>query len=76
MRACQLPLWNHRNVTVIIISSLFIGFSKMFPAVISVRPIFGFISNKGNKARIYSVFYPLVFIIALVVNWCMFKAAY
>ena len=64
------------NANVLIICSLLIGFSKMFAAVISVLPIFGFISKKGNKARIYSVFYPLVFVIALVVNWCMFKAAY
>lgn len=64
------------NVTLIIICSLLIGFAKMFAAVISVLPIFGFISKEGNKARIYSVFYPLVFIISLIVNWLMFQAAY
>ncbi|MEO6894368.1 MAG: MFS transporter [Ginsengibacter sp.] len=61
---------------VIILCSLLIGFFKMFAAVISVLPIFGFISKAGNKAKIYSVFYPLVFTIAILVNWCLFKAAY
>ncbi|MEO7047022.1 MAG: hypothetical protein ABI091_17095, partial [Ferruginibacter sp.] len=64
------------SAAVIILCSLLIGFTKMFAAVISVLPIFGFISKAGNKAKIYSIFYPLVFTIAIIVNWCMFKAAY
>lgn len=51
------------NVYVIVTSSFFIGFFKMFALIEVIMPVMMLISPNGDRPRFYSIFYPLAIII-------------
>lgn len=59
------------NVIVIVSSSFFIGFLKMFALIELIMPIMYIISPDGNRPRFYSIFYPAAIIVPQLAGYLM-----
>ena len=61
------------NNIVLVASSFFIGFLKMFALLELILPLMYIISPDGNRPRFYSIFYPVAIVIPQIAGYIMTK---
>ena len=61
------------NNIVLVASSFFIGFLKMFAMLELIMPMMFIISPDGNRPKFYSIFYPTAIIIPQIAGYIMTK---
>ena len=59
------------NNLVIVSSSFFIGFLKMFALIELIMPVMFIISPTGDRPRFYSIFYPMAIIVPQIAGYIM-----
>lgn len=64
------------NTIVIVSSSFFIGFLKMFALIELIMPTMAIISPDGNRSRFYAIFYPAAIIVPQLAGYLMTRFGY
>ena len=64
------------NNLVIVSSSFFIGFLKMFALIELIMPVMFIISPTGDRPRFYSIFYPMAIIVPQIAGYIMTRVGF